>query len=72
MLKHLSNPTPYMILIAGLLLLDYVQNNAKREACPPTRSSQEIHSPRFEPAARSDDDFCHNNNNKQPCIGPRP
>ena len=41
MLKHLSNPTPYMILIAGLLLLDYVQNNAKREACPPTRSSQE-------------------------------
>ena len=42
MLKHLSNPTPYMVLIAGLLLLDYVQNNAKREACPPTRSSQEV------------------------------
>jgi hypothetical protein len=42
MLKHLSNPTPYMILIAGLLLLDYVQNNAKREACPQARPSQEI------------------------------
>ena len=72
MLKHLQEPWIYLLLISSILIVDYVQNNAKREACPPTRSSQEIHSPRFEPAARSDDDFCHNNNNKQPCIGPRP
>ena len=72
MLKHLQEPWIYLLLIFSILIVDYVQNNAKREACPPTRSSQKVHSPYREPADRSADDFCHNSHGEQPCIGTRP
>jgi len=42
MLKHLQEPWIYLLLIFSILIVDYVQSHAKREACPPTRSSQEV------------------------------